>query len=165
VLVLRSRPAGYRQPRLIELGEALALRDQAALGELLRARYGVYNRQAAELATMTGIRTGAEVRQVAVPDSARLIGRLEADSLLVAEALRLGARAMASALQTDPIDLSWQPAVYRAARVPTRRTALVRPHPLRVGVPSPRESGQAADPEGAKTGRPIAAFLGADGRR
>lgn len=117
VLVLRSRPAGYRQPRLIELGESLALRDQAGLGELLTARQGVYNRQAAALETATRGCGGAEVRQVAVPDSTRLVGRLEADGARVTQALRLGAGAMASALLTDPIDLCWQPVVYRAAPV------------------------------------------------
>jgi predicted patatin/cPLA2 family phospholipase len=115
VLVLRSRPAGYRQPRLSELGESLALRDQGALGELLTARQGVYNRQAAELETMTRERRGVQVRQIAVPAGTRLIGRLEADGARVTQALRLGAKAMASALLTDPIDLCWQPVVYRAA--------------------------------------------------
>ncbi|HEY6887319.1 MAG TPA: patatin-like phospholipase family protein [Solirubrobacter sp.] len=117
VLVLRSRPAGYRRPRLLELGESLALRDQPGLGELRTARQGVYNRQAAALETMTRERAGAEVCQVAVPDSTRLVGQLEADGARVAQALRLGARAMASALFTDPIDVCWQPVVYRAAPV------------------------------------------------
>jgi predicted acylesterase/phospholipase RssA len=117
VLVLRSRPAGYRQPRLIELGESLALRDPAGLGELLRARQGVYNRQADELDAMTRAPGSARLCQIAVPDSTRLVGRLEADGGRITEALRLGARAMASALLTDPIDLCWQPVVYRATPV------------------------------------------------
>ncbi|HET8953198.1 MAG TPA: patatin-like phospholipase family protein [Solirubrobacteraceae bacterium] len=38
VLVLRSRPAGYRKPALSELGESLALRDDPGLAELYKAR-------------------------------------------------------------------------------------------------------------------------------
>ena len=49
VLVLRSRPAGYRQPTLRSLDESFTLRDEPGLVELLRARPRVYNRQAEEL--------------------------------------------------------------------------------------------------------------------
>ena len=68
---------------------------------------------------------GAHVLQVAVRDHTRLIGRLESNGKRVTEALRLGAQAMASAILTDPIDLCWQPVVYRAtpAKAPARQLA------------------------------------------
>jgi predicted patatin/cPLA2 family phospholipase len=119
VLVLRSRPPGYRRPALRELGDSLAVRDNPALVDLFRARRGSYNRQAAEL-EHAPIRTrdGAHVQQVAVPDGSRLVGRLENNGERVTEALRLGAKAMASAIFTQPIDLCWQPVVYRATATP-----------------------------------------------
>jgi predicted patatin/cPLA2 family phospholipase len=125
VLVLRSRPAGYRKPSIMELSELLALRDDPRLLELVRARHGIYNRQAAALEQGDD----ARVLQVAVPDGSRLIGRLQADPRRVAEALRLGARAMASALLTDAVDLCWQPVVYGAAA--TERVAL---EPVQAGA-------------------------------
>ena len=117
VLVLRSRPAGYRKPALSELGQSIALRDDPGLAELLRARGGVYNRQAAELEQRRGGgREGAHVLQITVPDNTRLIGRLESSGERVIEPLRLGAKAMASAILTDEIDLCLQPVIYRATR-------------------------------------------------
>ena len=120
VLVLRSRPAGYRQPALSELGESLALRDQPGLAELLAARRGIYNRLASELQQRSATSRGdACVLQVAVPDGSRLVRRLETNGARLTEALRLGAGAMAAMILTDPIDLCWQPVVYRA--VPAAR--------------------------------------------
>src|SRR4051794_29870109 len=112
VLVLRSRGAGYRQPALRDLGEYLALRDDAEIVELLRRHHGVYNQQAAEL------ERGGErcrVSQVCVPDGTRLIGRLETRAARVSAALRAGAMAMAATIFTGSIDLCWQPVVYRRA--------------------------------------------------
>jgi predicted patatin/cPLA2 family phospholipase len=114
VLVLRSRPAEYRKAALSELGESIALRDDPRLVELLRSRAGVYNQQAAELEHgLAGRREGAHVLQVVVADHVRLIGRLESNGERVSEAVRLGARAMASAVLGDDIDLCWQPVIYR----------------------------------------------------
>ena len=117
VLVLRSRPAGYRKRSLVGVAEALALRDDPRLVELLKQRQGTYNRAAAQLES--GVATQGENRifQVAVADGARLIGRLETDADRVAGAVRLGAKAMASALVTGSIDLCWQPVVYRTGAV------------------------------------------------
>ena len=115
VLVLRSRPAGYRRSALLERGELLALRDDPGLLELVRARQGVYNRQAAQLQSAPAKPREPHVLQVAVPDRTRLIGRLESNATRVTEAVGLGAKAMASMLLTDAIDLCWQPVVYRAA--------------------------------------------------
>jgi predicted patatin/cPLA2 family phospholipase len=115
VLVLRSRPSGYRQPALSRLGGSLALHDNPELVELIKDRQGIYNRQASELEREAAqSRNGAHLLQVAVPDHTRLIGRLESNDERVTEALRLGARAMATAIFTEPIDLCWQPVVYRA---------------------------------------------------
>jgi predicted patatin/cPLA2 family phospholipase len=114
VLVLRSRPAGYRKPALSELGGLIAVRDDPRLAELLRARAGVYNRQAAELQSgRAGRGAGVHVRQIAVPDNTRLIGRLETNAERVTDAVRLGASAVASAILSDEIDLCWQPVLYR----------------------------------------------------
>lgn len=116
VLVLRSRPAAYRRPALSRLGESLALRNEPGLAALLRARHGIYNRQAGELEHGLGF-GGAHVHQIAVPDSVRLVWSLQANGERVADALRQGARAMASQVLTEPVELCWQPVLYRAAAV------------------------------------------------
>lgn len=119
VLVLRTRPAEYRKPALLEVGQLLALRDEPALLELIRARHGVYNRHAAALANAHAVSFGgahgAHLLQVAVPNRTRLIGRLESDAQRVIYTIRVGATAMASVLLREAIDLCWQPVVYRAA--------------------------------------------------
>jgi predicted patatin/cPLA2 family phospholipase len=115
VLVLRSRPAGYRKPPLQELGDSFALPDDPQLVALLRACRGTYNRQAAWLERV--VARGSDdvhVEQVTVPNGTRLLGRLENNPDRVTDAFRLGATAMASAILTERIDLCWQPVVYRA---------------------------------------------------
>ena len=113
MLVLGSRSAGYRQPTLRSLGESFTLRDEPGLVELLRARPRVYNRQAEELQQgVSEDRRGAHELQVTVPNNTRLVGRLEGNTERVTDALRLGATA--SAILREPIDLCWQPVVYRA---------------------------------------------------
>jgi predicted patatin/cPLA2 family phospholipase len=117
VLVLRSRPASYRQPALVAIGESLTQRSDPGLQQLLRARHLAYNRQAAQLEDALGAGARVDrVLQVAVPEQARAIGRFETNSERVAEALRAGARAMAAEIFSEPIDLCWQPAVYRMTR-------------------------------------------------
>ena len=119
VLVLRSRPAGYRKPALSELGQSFALRDDPRLVELLKARTGVYNRHARELEQAhTGREDGAQIVQIAVPDHLRLIGRLESNSERVTQAVRSGAQAMASTILRAAIDLCWQPVIYRRSLAP-----------------------------------------------
>jgi predicted patatin/cPLA2 family phospholipase len=116
VLVLRSRPAGYRKPALSGLSGSIVLRDNPGLVELVKDRHDTYNRQASELEHGEGANwNGAHVLQVAVPDHTRLIGRLEADDERVIDALRLGAKAVARAVLIEPIDLCWQPVVYCTA--------------------------------------------------
>jgi predicted patatin/cPLA2 family phospholipase len=114
VLVLRSRPAGYRQPAVVAIGESLTQRSDPGLHERLRTRHLVYNRQAATLEDAIRAGVGAtHVLQVAVPEHTCAIGRFDNNSDRVVEALRAGARAMASAIPSEPIDLCWQPVVYR----------------------------------------------------
>jgi predicted patatin/cPLA2 family phospholipase len=116
VLVLRSRPCVYRQPALGAIGQSLALRDNPALADLIRARPGIYNGQAEQLEIGPGERRdGAHVHQIAPPDHTRTINRLESNCEHVTEALQIGARAAATAILTEPIDLCRQPVVYRAA--------------------------------------------------
>jgi predicted patatin/cPLA2 family phospholipase len=127
VLVLRSRPAAYRKPALSELGQVVALRDDPRLVELLRARAGVYNRQAGELEQgRAGREDGAHVLQIAVPDHVRLIGRLESNGERVTQAVRSGAQAMASAMLREEIDLCWQPVIYRTTPRPASAPAVDR---------------------------------------
>ena len=131
VLVLRSRPPGYRQPALSALGESLALRDDPGLVELMRARSEIYNRQAAELATTPAQHGGgAHLQQIAVPDNTRLIGRLDGNGERVTKALRIGAKAMASQILSEPIDLCWQPVVYRTTPAEDPATPLTPAEPL-----------------------------------
>jgi len=141
VLVLRSRPAEYRQPTLRGLGEAFTMRDEPGLVELLRARPRGYNRQAEELQRrVIDDSGGAHVQQVAVPDHTRLVGRLEGNAERVTDALRLGARAMALSILTEPIDLCWQPVVYRAR--PSRGAAT---QPARTPASAPNARAPAAE--------------------
>jgi predicted patatin/cPLA2 family phospholipase len=121
VLVLRSRPAGYRRPPHAKLAERLALREHPELAELLRDGPYAYNRHASELARMTNEADVSPVFQIAVPERTRLIGRLEANGRRVVEALQIGAAAMASTILRESIELRWQPVAYSA--VPGGRPA------------------------------------------
>jgi predicted patatin/cPLA2 family phospholipase len=114
VLVLRSRPAGYRRPRYGDLAARLALRRSPEIARLLAEHAGTYNRQADELAELSK-RPDAAVMQIAVADGTALIRRLETSGEGVIEALRLGAAACAGAVLTEPVDLCWQPVARRAA--------------------------------------------------
>ncbi|HET6868145.1 MAG TPA: patatin-like phospholipase family protein [Solirubrobacteraceae bacterium] len=114
VLVLRSRPAGYRKPPLKAFSDMLALRAAPELVPLVKDAHGAYNRQAGEL-ERASVGGDGHLLQVAVPDHADLIARLEANGQRVIEALRAGAQAMASAVLAAPIDLCWQPVVYATA--------------------------------------------------
>ncbi|HJS95144.1 MAG TPA: patatin-like phospholipase family protein [Solirubrobacteraceae bacterium] len=116
VLVLRSRPAGYRRPPLAGLGDSFAIHGDTRLFSLVKARTAVYNSQADALERATRRRgSGPHVEQVAVPDGTRLIARLDANPERVVDALRLGAKTMASTILEEPIDLCWQPVVYRSS--------------------------------------------------
>lgn len=115
VLVLRSRPEGYRKPYYVEVGETLAVRDDPALSALLQRRQGAYNRQASMLErAWSGPGGGARLTQIAVPRSTRLVGRLESNAERLSRAIGHGASAVARALLTEQVELHWQPVVYRA---------------------------------------------------
>ena len=135
VLVLRSRPAGYRKPLHSGVADRLGVRGEAALAALVRRNKDAYNRQAATLEKLARDRD-SRVSPVAVPAGTRLIGRLEANRSRVEQALRHGADAMAETILTEPISLCWQPVAYRAgpARAATPMPAaapLRRPRPAR----------------------------------
>ena len=49
----------------------------------------------------------------------------ESNGERITEALRLGGKAMATVILTEPIDLCWQPVVYRAAPAEGRASAAV----------------------------------------
>ncbi|HET8980800.1 MAG TPA: patatin-like phospholipase family protein [Solirubrobacteraceae bacterium] len=116
VLVLRSRPADYRAPRLRAIADSLVVRGEPALATLVRRSRDVYARQAAELAGRGAAhRPRALISQIAVPEGTPLIGRLEASAERAVEAIRVGGGAMARAVLTEPVDLCWQPTVYRRA--------------------------------------------------
>jgi predicted patatin/cPLA2 family phospholipase len=139
VLVLRSRPAGYRKRSLVGVAEALALHESPGLVELLRQRQGTYNRLAAQLEAGDATPDENRVFQIAVPGDTRLIGRLETDADRVAGAVRRGAMTMASALIAGSIDLCWQPVVYRTGaavpeRMAARRWGAAQRHRLRAHV-------------------------------
>ena len=126
VLVLRSRPAGFRRAAYSARAERLGLYGEPEIAELLRRHEDAYNDQAAALERADD----ARVTQITVPERTRLIGRLEGNPARVVEALRLGAAAMARASLHAPIELCWQPVAYRAAPVaPAPEPAPVRWRP------------------------------------
>lgn len=141
VLVLRSRPAGYRKPAVSSFAERLGARGDAALDEIAHTHRNSYNRQAAELEEITRPDGDPRVAQVAVPDGTRLIGRLETNPARVVDALRVGAAAMAGVILDEPVELCWQPVAYRtapAAPPETRRVpASVRWRPSLRRAPAP----------------------------
>ena len=115
MLVLRSRPATYRKPRCGGLGDSLGLHGNRQLATLIRAGNRIYNRQAARLEHgPPDVGGGVHVCQIAVPEQPRGVTRLRADVGGIAQALRAGAKAMASAVLAEPIDLCWEPVVRRA---------------------------------------------------
>jgi predicted patatin/cPLA2 family phospholipase len=129
ILVLRSRPRGYRKPAYGSAAERLALRGESQLVELLRGQPDAYNRQAAALESAVREDPDGRVLEIAVPAGTRLIRRLEANPGRVVDALRIGAVTMGRAIFADPIELCWQPVAYRAAAEapgPARRPSPAR---------------------------------------
>jgi predicted patatin/cPLA2 family phospholipase len=98
VLVLRSRPAGYRTRRRPRPAELAVARAHPELAPLLRSCHARYNDHAAELESLTLRTSGAAVSQVGAPAGARLVGRLSIDAGRVGQSLRVGAESMAAAL-------------------------------------------------------------------
>jgi hypothetical protein len=118
-----------------EFSESLLAWDDPGLAGLLKSRRGAYNRVAARLQHASTEETVVE--QITVPDGTRLVGRLQNSDDGIIEALRVGAKAMASAILTTPVDLCWQPAVYLGSPVPAPAPPPSHALPARRGVLAP----------------------------
>lgn len=112
VLVLRSVDAAHRARPRSRLAELALGRTHPELRPLVAGAGARYNRDAEALLELA---EGPTVTQVAVPRASRLVRRFGTDHGRVAESLRLGATAMASALYGEPARLMWQPVPYTAA--------------------------------------------------
>jgi hypothetical protein len=123
VLVLRTRDAEQRvraRSRFVELAVCRAYPELRPLMVTAGARY---NRDADALQALAERLAEPAVTQIAVPVDSRLVGRLSTDRGRIAESLRLGATAMASALYGEPARLMWRPVPYMARDA---ATAVVR---------------------------------------
>ena len=109
VLVLRSRPAEYRTRAHSLVTELTIRRATPGLRAVMRASAARYNRDADTLQEL--VQRGI-VTQIAVPTDSRLVRPLSTDRGRIAESLRLGAAAMASALYGEPTRLMWRPVPY-----------------------------------------------------
>jgi predicted patatin/cPLA2 family phospholipase len=99
VLVLRSRPAGFRTRTRVGAAERVVARAHPQLAPLLRTCHARYNDHAADLEWLARDPDGrAVVSQVTPPPEARLVSRLSIDAGRLAESLRVGAESMACAL-------------------------------------------------------------------
>jgi predicted patatin/cPLA2 family phospholipase len=113
VLVLRSRPAAHRVRERSRMMEIAVRRTSPVLRGVMREAGARYNGDVSALEELVRGGPGTpEVMQVAVPDASRLVRRLGTDPGRIAESLRLGAGAMASALYGKPTRLMWQPVPY-----------------------------------------------------
>jgi predicted patatin/cPLA2 family phospholipase len=106
VLVLRSRDAQYRARARSRVNELALGHAHPQLRGLARDSGALYNRDADRLDELV---RGEQVMQIAVPADSRLVRRLSTDHGRMAESLRAGAAAMASALYGDPARLMWRP--------------------------------------------------------
>ncbi len=109
VLVLRSRPATFRVRTRSRLSELAVGRAHPGLRPVVQASGDRYNRDADRLAESAHHAEGPAISQIGVPASSRLVGRLSTDPGRIAESLRLGATAMATALYGEPTRLMWRP--------------------------------------------------------
>ena len=107
VLVLRTRPRGFRVPRHWGPLQRKLLRREPDLAAVVGRQPAAYNRAADELERAG--RDGATF-QVAVPDGTPLIGRLETDRHRVDEALAAGAAAMFALVARDQPQARRRPA-------------------------------------------------------
>jgi predicted patatin/cPLA2 family phospholipase len=114
VVVLRTRDAEHRVRERNRVAELAVGRAHPRLGPLMATAGARYNRDAEVLQALAQDRTGPAVVQIAVPPDSRLVRRLSTDRGRIAESLRLGATAMASALYGEPAQLMWRPVPYLA---------------------------------------------------
>jgi predicted patatin/cPLA2 family phospholipase len=112
VLVLRTRDAEHRVRERSRFAELAVSRAHPELRPLMATAGARYNRDAEALRALAGRPAGPAVTQVAVPADSRLVRRLSTDRGRIAESLRLGATAMASALYGEPARLMWRPVPY-----------------------------------------------------
>jgi predicted patatin/cPLA2 family phospholipase len=126
VLVLRTRDAEQRVRTRSRVAELAVSRTLPELRPLMAGAGARYNRDADALQALAERPAGPAVTQIAVPRDSRLVGRLSTDRGRIAESLRLGATAMASALYGAPGRLMWRPVPYvtpDAAAAVTRAAA------------------------------------------
>jgi predicted acylesterase/phospholipase RssA len=109
VLVLRSRPTSLRVPSRSRIAELAVGRAHPRLRPVMQAAGDRYNADADRLERLGRATEGPAVTQIGVPASSRLVGRLSTDPGRIAESLRLGATAMASALYGERTRLMWRP--------------------------------------------------------
>ena len=109
VLVLRTRHAEQRVRERSRFAELAVSRAHPELRPLMVTAGARYNRDADALVDRAA---AAAVTQVAVPTDSRLVRRLSTDRGRIAESLRIGATAMASALYGEPARLMWRPVPY-----------------------------------------------------
>ena len=112
VLVLRTRDAEHRVRERSRFAELAVSRYHPELRPLVVTGGARYNRDADALQALARRPDGPAVTQVAVPADSRLVRRLSTDRGRIAESLRLGATAMASALYGEPARLMWRPVPY-----------------------------------------------------
>ena len=118
VLVLRSRDARYRSRPYGRMVELALGRVHPELRPLVHTGDERYNHAAEELEALGRHPTGTPlVTQIAVPDGSRLTDRLSTDRAAIADSIRLGAAAMASALLGEPARVVWRPVPYAAGRL------------------------------------------------
>jgi hypothetical protein len=91
------------------LAELAIGRAHPALRTVVQGAGARYNADAEHLAELEQATDGPTVIQVAVPASSRLVGRLSTDPGRIAQSLRVGATAMASALYGETTQLMWRP--------------------------------------------------------
>ena len=114
VVVLRTRDAEHRVRERSRVAELAISRTHPELRPLIATAGSRYNRDADVLRALAERQTGTAVTQIAVPPASRLVRRLSTDRGRIAESLRLGATAMASALYGQPARLMWRPVPYLA---------------------------------------------------
>ena len=114
VLVLRTRGAQDRVRERSRFAELAVGRTHPMLRPLMVTAGARYNRDADTVRALAERPTGPAVTQIAVPADSRLVRRLSTDRGRLAESLRLGATAMASALYGEPARLMWRPVPYLA---------------------------------------------------
>jgi predicted patatin/cPLA2 family phospholipase len=116
VLVLRSRPAGFRTGTRLRATERAVGRAHPALAPLLHTCHARYNAHAADLEALARDPDArGAVSQVTAPPWAHLVGRLSIDAARIGESLRVGAESMAAALYGEPARVLRSPAPPLAA--------------------------------------------------